>query len=188
MELKQFIKDLAAKLQAAGIDYCITGGYAVSVWGTPRSTLGIDLIAGLKPAQIAGLMRSIAPGEGAYLDEDDIREAIAAGGEFNYIPAESPLKVDFWVITPTNVTGLKELKRKRKENFEGQELFFISPEDLILSKLRWARMGGSSRHAEDIRSVIAVSGKELDLQYLKQEAALQDLTADLSVFFPKELK
>jgi len=36
MELKQFIKDLAAKLQAAGIDYCITGGYAVSVCGTPE--------------------------------------------------------------------------------------------------------------------------------------------------------
>ena len=48
MELKQFIKDLAAKLQAAGIDYCITGGYAVSVWGAPRSTLDIDLITGLK--------------------------------------------------------------------------------------------------------------------------------------------
>lgn len=30
MQLKQFVKDLAAKLQAAGIDYCITGGYAVS--------------------------------------------------------------------------------------------------------------------------------------------------------------
>lgn len=184
MELKQFIKDLAAKLQAAGIDYCITGGYAVSIWGKPRSTLDIDLITGLNPAQIAGLIKTISPGKGAYLDEEAIKEAVAAGGEFNYIPAESALKVDFWVISPTNLTGLQELKRKRKENFEGQDLFFISPEDLILSKLRWARMSASSRHAEDIRSVIAVSGKELDLRYLKREAALQGLAVDLSVFFP----
>ncbi len=138
MELKQFIKDLAAKLQAAGIDYCITGGYAVSVWGAPRSTLGIDFITGLK--------------------------------------------VDFWVVNDSNKTGLKELKRKKREVFEGQEIFFVSPEDLILSKLRRARLGSSSRHAEDIRSVIGVSGKNLDLEYLKREAALQELGADLSVF------
>jgi len=43
MELKQFIKNLAAKLQTAGIDYCITEGYAVSVWGSPRSTLSARL-------------------------------------------------------------------------------------------------------------------------------------------------
>ena len=184
MELKQFIKDLAAKLPAAGIDYCITGGYAVSVWGSPRSTLDIDLITGLKPSQISLLIKIISPGKGAYLDEEAIKEAVAGGGEFNYIPAESGLKVDFWVINGSNKTGLKELKRKKKEVFEGQEIFFISPEDLILSKLRWARLSSSSRHAEDIRSVIGVSGKTLDLQYLKREAVLQDLAADLAAFFP----
>ncbi|OGS10777.1 MAG: hypothetical protein A2285_03355 [Elusimicrobia bacterium RIFOXYA12_FULL_57_11] len=182
MELKQFIKDLAAKLQAAGIDYCITGGYAVSVWGSPRSTLDIDLITGLEPSQISSLIRAISPGKGAYLDEEAIKEAVAAGGEFNYIPAESGLKVDFWVIRGSDATGLKELKRKKKEVFEGQEIFFISPEDLVLSKLRWARLGGSSRHAEDIRSVVSVSGKALDLAYLKREAAVQGLTADLAPF------
>ena len=182
MELKQFIKDLAAKLQAAGIDYCITGGYAVSVWGAPRSTLDIDLITGLKPAQVAGLMRSMAPGKGAYLDEEAINEAIAGGGEFNYIPAEAGLKVDFWVIRSGDETGLKELGRKRREVFEGQEIFFISPEDLILSKLRWARLSSSSRHAEDIRSVLAVSGKTLDLDYLRSEATRQGLAEDLAGF------
>lgn len=182
MELKQFVKDLAAKLQAAGIDYCITGGYAVSVWGSPRSTLDIDLITGLKPAQVSLLIKAISPGKGAYLDEEAIREAISSGGEFNYIPAESGLKVDFWVITDANKAGRLELKRKKKETFEGQEIFFISPEDLILSKLRWARLSKSTRHAEDIRSVLAVSGKTLDLAYLKREAAAQDLTKDLSAF------
>lgn len=180
MELKQFIKDLAAKLQAAGIDYCITGGYAVSVWGAPRSTLDIDLITGLNPAQVQLLLSAMAPGKGAYLDEEAIREAVSSGGEFNYIPAEAGLKVDFWVIKPTDATGQRELKRKRKEVFEGQEIFFIAPEDLILSKLRWARGSSSTRHAEDIRSVLAVTGKELDFDYLKREAAAQGLAGDLA--------
>lgn len=182
MELKDFIKDLAAKLQAAGIDYCITGGYAVSVWGSPRSTIDIDLITGLKPSQVQLLIKAIAPGKGAYLDEEAIREAISTGGEFNYIPADAPLKVDFWVITEENKAGTQELRRKRKELFEGQEVFFISPEDLILSKLRWARMSKSTRHAEDIRSVLSASSGNLDLDYLKGEAAAQGLSADLSAF------
>ena len=182
MELKKFIKDLAAKLQAAGIDYCVTGGYAVSVWGSPRSTLDIDLITSLKPGQIPILIKTIAPGKGAYLDEEAVKEAVSAGGEFNYIPAETGLKVDFWVITGENKTGLEELKRKRKELFEGQEIFFISPEDLILSKLRWARLSASTRHAEDIQSVLSASGNKLDLEYLKREATAQGLAADLSHF------
>lgn len=182
MELKQFIKNLAEKLQTAGIDYCITGGYAVSVWGSPRSTLDIDLITGLKPTQVSLLIKAISPGKGAYLDEEDIKEAVSTGGEFNYIPAESGLKVDFWVIKPGNKAGTLELKRKRKEIFEGQEIFFISPEDLILSKLRWARMSTSTRHTEDIRSILSVSGKDLDSDYLKREAAAQGLSKDLSAF------
>ncbi|MDA8132059.1 MAG: hypothetical protein M0011_11200 [Elusimicrobia bacterium] len=182
MELKKFIKDLAAKLQAAGVDYCITGGYAVSVWGAPRSTLDIDLITSLKPSQVDLLVRAMAPGKGAYLDEEAIREAVASGGEFNYIPAEAGLKVDFWVIRPADGTGLRELTRKRREVFEGQEIFFISPEDLILSKLRWARGSASTRHAEDIRSVLAVSGAELDLEYLKSAAGAQGLSGDLEPF------
>lgn len=181
MELRKFIKDLAAKLQAAGIDYCITGGYAVSVWGSPRSTLDIDLITSLKPGQVSLLIKTISPGKGAYLDEEAIKEAVSTGGEFNYIPAETGLKVDFWVMTSKNKTGIDELKRKRRVLFEGQEIFFISPEDLILSKLRWARMSASTRHAEDIRSVLSGSS-ELDLEYLKREAAAQGLTADLSHF------
>lgn len=181
MELKRFVKDLAAKLQAAGIDYCITGGYAVSVWGSPRSTLDIDLITSLKPGQVSLLIKTISPGKGAYLDEEAIKEAVSTGGEFNYIPAETGLKVDFWVMTSKNKTGIDELKRKRRVLFEGQEIFFISPEDLILSKLRWARMSASTRHAEDIRSVLSGSS-ELDLEYLKREAAAQGLTADLSHF------
>ena len=111
-------------------------------------------------------VKAISPGKGAYLDEEDIKEAVSTGGEFNYIPAESGLKVDFWVIKPGNKAGTLELKRKRKEIFEGQEIFFISPEDLILSKLRWARMSTSTRHTEDIRSILSVSGKDLDSDYL----------------------
>jgi hypothetical protein len=182
MELKTFIKDLAAKLQAAGIDYCITGGYAVSVWGSPRSTIDIDLIAGLKPSQVQPLIKAMAPQHGAYLDEEAIRDAISTGGEFNYLPADAAMKVDFWVITEENKAGTQELRRKRKEVFEGQEVFFISPEDLILSKLRWARMSKSTRHAEDIRSVLSVSGHALDMAYLKREAAAQGLTQDLAEF------
>lgn len=184
MELKRFIKELAAKLQAAGIDYCITGGYAVSVWGAPRSTLDIDLITGLKAAQIPLLVKAVAPKKGSYLDEEDMKEAVLSGGEFNYIPADSGLKVDFWVIKDDNAAGLLELKRRKKEIFEGQEIFFISPEDLVLSKLRWARQSASTRHAEDIRSVLAISGKAMDMDYLKKQAAIQGLARDLAVFLP----
>jgi len=59
MELKQFIKDLAAKLQAAGIDYCITGGYAVSVCGAPEQLFPAR---GRYPFRSRRVRQNIGPG------------------------------------------------------------------------------------------------------------------------------
>lgn len=91
-------------------------------------------------------------------------------GEFNFIHPESGIKVDFWVIKSSDPIGRKELKRKIARNFDSQKIYFISPEDLILNKLRWFRESESSRHLEDIKSVLKISGEKVNFAYLKSEA------------------
>jgi hypothetical protein len=157
-------------LETLKIEYCITGGLAVSVWGRPRATFDIDIVIKMVEPQVNSLAKALRKiSEAGYIDENAAKEAIQHKGEFNFIDSESGLKVDFWVAKKDKLS-LLELKRKRLKKIGGQNIYFISPEDLILSKLQWYQESESTRHLEDIESVLKISGKILDKQYLKKWA------------------
>jgi hypothetical protein len=44
----------------------------------------------------------------------------------------------------------------------GREVSMSTAEDVIITKLRWARNAGRSKDREDVRDVIAVQGQNLD--------------------------
>jgi len=184
MEIIELLKKVAAVLEKLEIKYCVSGGLAVSVWGRPRSTLDLDIVIQLEEKSIPIFLKELRKlSRAGYLDEPTVREAVAKGGEFNFIHPESGLKVDFWAIKKTDRVGAEELKRRVGKIIERQKIYFISPEDLILSKLRWHRDGGSNRHLEDIESVLKLS--KVNLKYLKTQAARQKTLEILSQFFKK---
>lgn len=175
MEFAELLIKIASILAKLNIRYCITGGYAVSVWGRPRSTFDIDIVVKLKAKDIALLVKHLRSlSQAGYIEESSAKEAVARGKEFNFIHSESGIKVDFWVIKESDIIGMNELKRRRAKIIEGQKIFFISPEDLILSKLRWYEASFSTRHIEDIESILKISGSKLDMQYLRHWAKMQN--------------
>jgi hypothetical protein len=46
------------------------------------------------------------------------------------------------------------------------EAVFASPEDVILKKLDYYRLGESEKHLQDIEGVLAVCGDQLDRDYI----------------------
>lgn len=179
MEFSQLVGKIAKILSNLKIKYCLTGGYAVSAWGRPRSTFDIDLIIQLEIEKTDQLIRQIySLSKAGYLDKSAVRDAVARGAEFNYIHTDSGIKIDFWVIKKSDVIGKEELKRRKLKKIGGERIYFISPEDLILSKLRWFKEGASDRHLDDIQSVLKLS--KVDLKYLKQQAGKQGVLDILS--------
>jgi len=175
MTPEELLIEVAKILEKLNISYCITGGFAVSVWGKPRATFDIDIVVQLKQAQsfkLISLLRSLS-GAG-YIDEEAVEKAIRQEGEFNFIHPETGLKVDFWVITK-NPVGLKEIKRAIPQTFNGQVIYFISPEDLLLSKLRWYKLSRSDKHLEDARSILKMMDEKIDKHYIKREATKQGI-------------
>ena len=161
------------------IEYFITGGMAVSVWGRPRSTFDIDIIVKLvepKAALLAKAFKKIS--EKGYADEEMTKDAIRNKWEFNFIDANTGIKVDFWV-TKGDARSLREFKNKRLEEISSRNIYFISPEDLILNKLKWHKIGGGEKHVEDTKSIFSISGKGLDMVYLKKWALQLGLWEDL---------
>ena len=153
------------------IPYLITGGIAVLLWGRPRFTADIDIIVELKQKDIDNLEKALLSlGKMSYVDKNAMREALSVQGEFNFIDGNTGVKIDFWILKESDPFDASRLKRRTVKKILGEKIYFTSPEDLILIKLKWHKMSESNRQLEDVESILKISGEKLDIKYLKHWA------------------
>ena len=151
--------------------YAVTGGMAVFVWGSPRFTADIDIVVQLRKEDVERLMVALERlSKISYINKDAMHWALERHGEFNFIDGVSGIKVDFFVLGE-GAFERDQLHRRIAREVLGEKVFFVSPEDLILSKLRWHKEGGSSRQLEDVESVLKME-KKLDMKYIQKWAKI----------------
>lgn len=154
-----------------GIRYYIGGSISSSIHGIPRTTMDIDIIADIKQEHVEVLYLSLEPGY--YIDKDIIREAIKHNSSFNIIHFDSMMKIDIFILKQREFDR-EAFKRKKLDvqdiGSTRFEYFISSPEDIILSKLEWFKMGGevSERQWRDIIGVLKVQDNNLDMEYLQK--------------------
>ncbi len=165
--LEKLLKRVSNILNELSIEYFITGGFAVSVWGRPRSTFDIDIVVNMVGVDIDELVANLREiSEDSYVDEEMADRAVKNKGEFNFIDPETGVKVDFFVMGDSDWSK-KQNERKILKNISGTDIYFISPEDLILNKLRWHKSSNSEKHLGDAKSVMEISKERIDLNYLR---------------------
>lgn len=169
MEHEKILKKIIPLLENLGIDYMLTGGLAVSMWGRPRSTADIDIVLEIQPKDKKIIFNLFK--KDFYISEEALDAAISKHSQFNIIDFESGSKVDFYVRGKDNYEQ-KRFQRKKRQNILGIDVNLISPDDLILIKLLWYKEGGSTRHLEDAESILKIS--KIDIEYIKQWAKRQN--------------
>ncbi len=152
--------------------YLIGGSYASSAHGIARATMDIDILAAIPGKQAGALAARLEPE--FYADELAIRQAIATKRSFNVIHLETMFKVDVF-ISKRDPFDVKQLERRGLEIVSRdpeRSAYVASPEDIILSKLRWYRKTNekSERQWSDVLGVMNVQADKLDLEYLKHWA------------------
>lgn len=172
--LKPFIK----VLDELSISYYISGSIASSVFGLPRSTMDIDIVADIQLFHISHLIQNLE--NEFYIDEDMIKEAIDRLSSFNIIHLETAMKIDVFIQerdSYQNSTFNRKQKDTLVENDKSSEFYFSSPEDIILNKLKWYENGNrvSERQWLDVLGVIKVQGNSLDKDYLINWAQKLDI-------------
>lgn len=162
-------------LESVGIQYMLTGSVASSIHGEPRATHDIDLVAVIPRDAVPDLAAAFhAPDY--FLDELAVREAIDSGDQFNVIDWESGDKIDFWLLGSTAFDQARFSRRVRCAAL-GTSMWVSSAEDIILAKLRWARLcGGSEKQFGDALRVYEVQFDGLHQAYLDQWAAQLGVT------------
>lgn len=161
------LKSMVQTLERLNIPYLITGGMAVVIWGRPRFTADVDIVIELTQENLPRLADALEDFcEMGMIDREAMKDAMERGGEFNYIDADSDVKVDFWVVG--NMPFDRErLRRSVKREAYGISMSFISPEDLLLSKLVWIQKG-SYRSIDDVVSILQSQKESLDWDYISR--------------------
>lgn len=161
------LKLVTGRLERAGLPYMVTGSLALSLYAEPRMTRDVDLIVDLGPADAT---RFVALFEADFqVHADRIRDAIAERSMFNLIHTAGVVKVDI-IIRRAGAFREEEFRRRRVARIDGVNMWVVSAEDLILSKLEWARDSRSEVQFRDVRRLIEAQ-PTLDWPYVESWAA-----------------
>ena len=177
MEQSDLLRHVCTVLENLGLPYLITGSQATIAFGEPRFTNDIDIVVSLGLDQLDAFIKSF-PADEFYLSREAAQDAIARSSMFNIIHPTSGLKID--VI----ISGSSDFERSRFERGRKVRVapdftaIFASPEDVILKKLHFYKIGGSDKHLRDIAGVLKVSGAMIDQEYIELYA-VQFGVADL---------
>lgn len=165
MPQQELLKRVVEALEAAGAEYMLVGSHASSLQGEPRLTHDIDLVVAMSP-DAATKLAAAFPLPEFYLDEVAVRQAIQKRDHFNLLDNDEGDKVDFWVLKD-DPYARESFERRRPATYLGLRVYVMSPEDTILSKLRWAELsGGSEKQFTDALRVYEVQFGQLDLAYI----------------------
>jgi hypothetical protein len=159
--------------ESLSIPYLIAGSLASTLYGMVRTTQDADIVAEMQLEHLQPFV--VALQDEFYMDDEMIAESIQRNSSFNIIHRETMFKVDVFIPRPRPFLQA-QLARAQKQTFAFEtevSAKFASPEDTILSKLEWYRMGGevSDRQWRDILGVLKTREGELDLAYVRKWAS-----------------
>jgi hypothetical protein len=165
--------DLRTAFQNAGIRYAVGGSWASTAFGNARFTNDVDIVAELTAENLPDFLAGLP--EAFYRDADEALRSISRGRPFNVIHIPTALKFGLF---PAGAYPLGPQELDLAVSLENSGLSkgptaFVTPEDILLAKLHWFRLGGHISEVQwrDIEGLVQGSGPAaLDRAYLEEGA------------------
>jgi hypothetical protein len=156
------VRDISHRFEQAGIPYMLTGSMAMNYYALPRMTRDIDVVIAIGPEDANRLVALFRPDY--YVSEESIRESLIHQSIFNLIHQESVIKVDCIIRKGTEYRRA-EFERRQRISILDFATFIVSKEDLIISKLFWAKDSHSEVQLRDVKNLLATG---YDATYLRR--------------------
>ena len=171
---------VAAAIERLDVPFFIAGSFASNAYGFYRATADADLVADLKIRHVEPLVAALSGR--FYIAPPAVQQAVMNRGSFNVIDLNTSMKVDIFAMK-RELFQIEEMQRRVRRALTpdgATETWLATPEDTILAKLDWYRLGGgvSDRQWGDVLGVMKVQAENLDLAYLRRwadELRLRDL-------------
>lgn len=143
----------------------VTGSLASSAHGRIRASEDFDIVIAPSPLQLRTFV-SAFPDDQYYADEYDAFESLKHTLQFNIIDFATSWKADLIFKKPREFSRV-EFDRRQSHIIGGVPVHIASPEDILIAKLEWAKIGESERQIEDAAGVIERQGPNLDRAYVE---------------------
>ena len=158
------LKDVVTRLNKNKIPYMLSGSIAMNYYSEPRMTRDIDIVVEIESAEkFYNLFK-----KNFYIDLEMIKDSILNKKMFNIIHLGEIIKIDFMVRKDSEFRKT-EFRRRRKVKIGNLEIFIVSIEDLVLSKLVWAKDNHSEIQLKDVKNLLR---EKVDMEYIKKWAGV----------------
>lgn len=150
-------------LEAAQVPYLLAGSYAANVYGIPRATKDADFVVQLRADAIDDVMKRLD--DDFYVEPQGAFETIT--GTFRNIirVKRSAFQVELFHLS-NDPHDVARFARKRLGPLLGHNVMYPSPEDVLITKLRWAQHARRGKDLDDIRNILAVQADTMDFDYV----------------------
>lgn len=156
---------LTHALRSARVRYFVTGSIAAMYYGEARATRDIDVAVFLRFGDVDAICEAF-PEPAYYADRIAVVAALRECGMFNVIDNATGMKIDFMCIEPLGYNESRFNRAREVDIVPGVLGFVAAPEDVILKKLEFFKLGASDKHLRDVASMIKISGDSFDRHYL----------------------
>lgn len=170
------LRDVSQRFESAGMRFMLTGSMAMNYYAQPRMTRDIDLVVELVAAQANSLMALFA--EDYYVDRRAVANAIAQRSMFNLIHNETIIKLDC-IVLKDDAYRQEEFARRRQIRLGDFQTWIVSREDLILSKLYWARDSKSEMQLRDVKNLLDPGCDKLYLRSRAERLGVEELLVEV---------
>jgi len=158
----EVLKMVTKRLNEANINYMVSGSIAANYYTVPRMTRDIDIVVELKRGDIDKFVSLFE--DDFYADIEMITDEVSRPGIFNLIHSQYVIKIDF-IVKKNSAYQQAAFSRRKQVLIEQSPMWFVSPEDLVLSKLIWAKDSHSEMQLNDVRNLMQTVDN-LDLKYI----------------------
>lgn len=163
LEELQILKLVCQKLEDSNIKYMLTGSVAANQYTFSRMTRDIDIVLEVVKSDEEKIFNAFQ--NDFYIERNAIAEAIERKEMFNIIHNEFMIKVDFIMKKNSSYQKLG-FARRIKMFVHDFSVWIISLEDLIISKLDWAKESHSEMQLKDVKNLLL--NENIDYDYINE--------------------
>jgi hypothetical protein len=168
------VKRLIQEFDSLCIAHRLGDEVTSAMYGLDACLQDLDFVADIKENDVTPFVAALA--EEFYVDDKMVLDAITTQSSFSVIHLSTTIKADVFIKTSDLWKEAEWARRRLMPIGSGDEALTVqvaSPEDLILQKLVWFRLGGgvSTHQWSDVTGVLKVQARALDFVYLRRWAA-----------------
>ena len=156
---------VVALFDEIGVPYMLVGSFSSNLYGRPRATKDADFVVVIAPEQVAALAQRVGPD--LRMDPQMSFETVTMTSRFIIHHPETAFKIELFLLSD-DPHDRARFARRQVVDFEGRPVWLPTPEDVVVTKLRWSKGGKRAKDVADVEVMLAVRKATLDLDYIRR--------------------